>query len=78
MTTEKFIESLKKLGYDVKINNFWIEILNGSSIVAEIRVDTLYALNTDFFAFTDVLSGESKEQLIKLIDKYIKTPINQR
>lgn len=78
MTTEKFVVSLKGLGYDVKYNDFWIEIFNGSSIVAEIRVNKLYALNTDFFCFTDVLGSESKEKLIKTIDKYIKTPVEER
>lgn len=79
MKTDKFVVSLKELGYDVKYNDFWIEILDGLSIVAEIRVDKLYTLNTDFFAFTDdLLSDESKEKLIKLIDKYIKTPVEER
>ena len=79
MTTEEFKYKLHELEYKTNSNTDWITVLNGrSAIVAEIRVNRLYALNTDYFAFTDNLGDVERQMLIQLIDAYAKTPLEER
>lgn len=80
MTTKEFINQLQRLGYKTVQNDSpWITILNErNAIVAEIRIDRLFAINSDYFAFTDDLNDEDRTNLIELIEVYIKTPIEER
>lgn len=79
MTTEEFENKLHDLGYILKHNADWIEVFNGrGAIMAEVNVDQLYALHTDYFAFTDDLDDDEQQALIQVIDAYVKTPVKER
>ena len=79
MTTEEFENKLCNLGYNSTRYADWIIVFNvRSAVVLKVNIKRIYALNTDYSAFTDDLYNSEQQELIQVIDTYVKTPVYKR
>lgn len=85
ITTEDFIKELEDGGYSVE--RFWdvlriYIVSDGEELeLAECSLNSLYSLNSRFFASSDEWQAkreEALEPIMELIIRYIKTPVEKR
>ncbi|MFR9278545.1 MAG: hypothetical protein ACLVME_02555 [Ezakiella coagulans] len=77
LTTKKFIKEVEKLGLRVGESSTTISIYYENAIVARVNKWKMFFTDTLFLVFDD-LSKELKEKLYNLIDKYARTPLDER
>lgn len=77
LTTKEFIKEVQKLGFETLENTESISILYGCGKVACVYKNEIFSVGTDYIPF-DNLSKELKEKLYNLIDKYARTPLDER
>lgn len=79
INTEDLLAKIESLGFnpfaDYDIGR--ITIRKGDRIIAEIDMDQMYSINTQFYEFIK-MNGNDKENIYDLLSVYSKTPINRR
>lgn len=77
LTTKEFIKEVQELGLKTSEKSDSILIYDGYYQAACVYKNELFSINTSYAAF-DNLSEELKEKLYNLIDKYARTPLDER
>lgn len=77
MKTKDFMKEVQKLGFETLENTESISILYGCGKVAYVYKNEIFSVGTGYIPF-DNLSKELKEKLYNLIDKYARTPLDER
>lgn len=77
LTTKEFIKEVRSLGLEIAESLYEISIYDGNDELAYIRKDKRFYVCT-YFEFSEYLSEELQEKLYKLIDKYARTPLEER
>ena len=77
MLTKDFMKEVQKLGFETLENTESISILYGCGKVAYVYKNEIFSVDTGYISF-DNLSKELKEKLYNLIDKYARTPLDER
>lgn len=71
------MKEVQKLGFETLENTESISILYGCGKVAYVYKNEIFSVDTGYISF-DNLSKELKEKLYNLIDKYARTPLDER
>lgn len=77
LKTKEFIKEVRSLGLEIAESLYEISIYDGNDELAYIRKDKRFYVCT-YFEFSEYLSEELQEKLYKLIDKYARTPLEER
>lgn len=77
MKTKDFIREVEKLGFETANNTRDILIYDEYRKVAQVYKKEIFSVSTSYIFF-DILSKELKEKLYNLMDKYVRTPIEER
>lgn len=77
LTTKEFIKEVRSLGLEIAESLYEISIYDGNDELAYIRKDKRFYVCT-YFEFSEYLSEELQEKLYNLIDKYARTPLEER
>lgn len=77
MLTKDFMKEVQKLGFETLENTESISILYGCGKVAYVYKNEIFSVGTGYIPF-DNLSKELQEKLYNLIDKYARTPLDER
>jgi hypothetical protein len=77
LKTKEFIKEVRSLGLEIAESLYEISIYDGNDELAYIRKDKRFYVCT-YFEFSEYLSEELQEKLYNLIDKYARTPLEER
>lgn len=77
LKTKEFIKEVRSLGLEIAESLYEISIYDGNDELAYIRKDKRFYVCT-YFEFSEYLSEELQEKLYNLIDKYARTPLEDR
>lgn len=77
LKTKEFIKEVRSLGLEIAESLYEISIYDGNDELAYIRKDKRFYVCT-YFEFSEYLSEELQEKLYNLIDKYARTPLDER
>lgn len=79
-TTKQFMEEVRKMGFEVFLNNFYgsIEVFDKETkkTLAYVSSDCNMGLNT-IYRHWDNFNDETKTKLYNLLDRYARTPLDK-